>query len=198
MSNPHSPEFFELSDPHPQSSPTAHPHPASTGTVQSVDHALALAIGPETEEPFEVRQEKENHVQKNEEYTEFDPMAEIGRFDSKTELEDKWDEIQGEMVPFLQEFAEQALASTYDIILHVHYIFHQLDLQAQQSLIEGVQAIEEEEHRQEEARKVMTDFSNEMKRAAEVLKRFGSATNSSLLREKEALRGDERDKEISQ
>lgn len=36
----------------------------------------------------------------------------------------------------------------YDIILHVHYIFHQLDLQAQQSLIEGVQAIEEEEHRQ--------------------------------------------------
>lgn len=48
----------------------------------------------------------------------------------------------------------------------------------------------------------MTDFSNEMKRAAEVLKRFGSATNSSLLREKEALRGDERDderdKEISQ
>lgn len=113
------------------------------------------------------------------------------------------------------EFAEQALASTlvkrmttrkvklidslrYDIILHVHYIFHQLDLQAQQSLIEGVQAIEEEEHRQEEARKVMTDFSNEMKRAAEVLKRFGSATSSSQLREKEALLGDERDKEISQ
>lgn len=77
MSNPHSPEFFELSDPHPQSSPTAHPHPASTGTVQSVDHALALASGPETEESFEVRQEKENHVQKNEEYTEFDPMAEV-------------------------------------------------------------------------------------------------------------------------
>lgn len=50
----------------------------------------------------------------------------------------------------------------------------------------------------EEARKVMTDFSNEMKRAAEVLKRFGSATSSSQLREKEALLGDERDKEIAQ
>ncbi|KIR57771.1 hypothetical protein I314_06490 [Cryptococcus bacillisporus CA1873] len=72
----------------------------------------------------------------------------------------------------------------YDIILHVHYIFHQLDLRTRQSLIEGVEAIEEEEHRQEEARKVMIDFSNEMKRAAEVLKQFGSATTSSLLREK--------------
>ncbi|ADV20609.1 hypothetical protein I305_06379 [Cryptococcus gattii E566] len=84
----------------------------------------------------------------------------------------------------------------YDIILHVHYIFHQLDLRTRQSLIEGVEAIEEEEHRQEEARKVMIDFSNEMKRAAEVLKQFGSATTSSLLRE-EQLRG-KREKNISQ
>ncbi|WVO21826.1 uncharacterized protein IAS62_003140 [Cryptococcus decagattii] len=184
MSNPQSPEFFELSDSHPQSSPTPRAHPASTGTVQFVDCALAVVAGPETEEPTMARHEKETHAQTNEEYTEFDPMAEIGRFNCKTELEDKWDEIQGEMVPFLREFAEQAIASTYDIILHIHYIFHQLDLRTRQSLIEGVEAIEEEEHRQEEARKVMIDFSNEMKRAAEVLKQFGSATTSSLLREK--------------
>lgn len=77
MSNTQSPEFFELSDPHPESSPTARPHPASTGTVQSVDHALALATGPESEEAFEARQENKNHAQTNEEYTEFDPMAEV-------------------------------------------------------------------------------------------------------------------------
>lgn len=112
MSNPRSPEFFELSDPHPQSSPTPRAHPASTGTVQSVDRALAVVTGPETEEPTMAQHEKETHAQTNEEYTEFDPMADIGRFNCKTELEDKWDEIQGEMVPFLREFAEQAIAST--------------------------------------------------------------------------------------
>ncbi|KIR25533.1 hypothetical protein I307_05746 [Cryptococcus deuterogattii 99/473] len=58
------------------------------------------------------QQEKKNLAQTNEEYTEFDPMAEISRFNCKTELEDKWDEIQEEMVPFLREFAKEAIAST--------------------------------------------------------------------------------------
>ncbi|WVQ78144.1 hypothetical protein IAT38_000225 [Cryptococcus sp. DSM 104549] len=104
---------------------------------------------------------------------DFDPMAPVERFDSRKELEDKWDEIQKEMVPFLQNFAHDALATTYDTILQVHYIFHQLNVDAQKSLVQGAEAIEAEERKQEDARKVITDFSNEMKRAAEVLKKFG-------------------------
>lgn len=80
MSNPQSPEFFELSDPHPQSSPTPRAHPASTGTVQSVDRALAVVTGPGTEEPTMAQHEKETHAQTNEEYTEFDPMADVSSF----------------------------------------------------------------------------------------------------------------------
>ncbi|KGB80259.2 hypothetical protein CNBG_6097 [Cryptococcus deuterogattii R265] len=195
MSNLQSPEFFELSDPHPQSSSILRAHPASTGTVQSIDRALAVVTGPETEEPTMAQQEKKTLLRQMRSILNLTLWP--NRFNCKTELEDKWDEIQEEMVPSLREFAKEAIASTYDIILHVHYIFHQLDLRTQQSLIEGVEAIEEEEHRQEEARKVMIDFSNEMKRAAEVLKQFGSATTSSLLREKERLRG-KREKNISQ
>lgn len=80
MSNLQSPEFFELSDPHPQSSSILRAHPASTGTVQSIDRALAVVTGPETEEPTMAQQEKKNLAQTNEEYTEFDPMAEVSSF----------------------------------------------------------------------------------------------------------------------
>ncbi|WVN89021.1 uncharacterized protein L203_104237 [Cryptococcus depauperatus CBS 7841] len=112
---------------------------------------------------------------------EFDPTAPITMFNSKTELEAEWDQIQKEIVPFLQDFATEALSSTFDVILQLHYIFHQLETCAQRELRQGVQMIEEEEQKQEAARKVITDFSNEMKRAAEVLKRFGNKRNTPKL-----------------
>ncbi|WVQ71442.1 hypothetical protein IAR50_000979 [Cryptococcus sp. DSM 104548] len=112
--------------------------------------------------------------QEQEQEQEFDPMAPVELFDSKGELESKWNEMQDEMVPFLQSFANEALSNTFDMILQAHLMYHQLNARVQKEFVEGVKAIENEEDKQEEARKVITDFSNEMKRAAEVLKRFGS------------------------
>ncbi|ODN73470.1 hypothetical protein L202_07981 [Cryptococcus amylolentus CBS 6039] len=124
---------------------------------------------------------------------EFDPMAPVERFDAKGELESKWNDLQKDMVPFLQNFTNEALSNTYsslpamqthreadvtlsfDLILQAHYMYHQLNTRMQKELVEGVKAIDEEEMKQEAARKVITDFSNEMKRAAEVLKMFGGS-----------------------
>ncbi|TYJ54058.1 hypothetical protein B9479_005322 [Cryptococcus floricola] len=98
---------------------------------------------------------------------EFDPMAPVERFDAKGELESKWKDLQDEMVPFLQNFTNEALSNTFDLILQAHYMYRQLNTRMQKELVEGVKAIDEEEMKQEAARKVITDFSNEMKRAAE-------------------------------
>jgi len=66
------------------------------------------------------------------------------------------------------------------MIFTVNNIFHDLNVAAQGNLEEGVQAIEEQERQQEEARRTITDFSNEMKRVAEVLRGFGASMPGSV------------------
>ncbi|KAK8869960.1 hypothetical protein IAR55_000530 [Kwoniella newhampshirensis] len=106
---------------------------------------------------------------------EFDPMAPVDRYNSKNLLEEEWDNLQKKHMAFLEEFTKDTIASTYDIIFNTQYIFHQLVVEGSQNLVRGVYMIEEEERKHEEARRIITDFSNEMKRAAEVLKKFGAA-----------------------
>ncbi|CAD6566664.1 MAG: vesicle coat component [Tremellales sp. Tagirdzhanova-0007] len=106
----------------------------------------------------------------------FDPTAPIARFDINTELIEKWDRIQAELVPFLQDFSKTMMANTYDIIFTVTHQFHTLNETVKASLESGVKTIEAEEAKQEEARRVITDFSNEMRRVALVLKKFGMSS----------------------
>ncbi|OCF72043.1 hypothetical protein I204_07307 [Kwoniella mangroviensis CBS 8886] len=108
----------------------------------------------------------------------FDPMEAIHVFDSKAELENEWDKIQGELVKFLDNYAKDTLAHAYENIIQVNYIFTKLNKDAQENLLAGVEAIETEEAGHEKARKIITDFSAEMKRAAEVLSRFGNQGNA--------------------
>ncbi|WWD15765.1 hypothetical protein CI109_100187 [Kwoniella shandongensis] len=112
---------------------------------------------------------------------EFDPMATVVKYDSKTILEDEWDALQKQNMAFLEEFAKDTIANAYDIIFNTQYIYHQLVVEASQSLVTGVSLIEEEERKHEDARRIITDFSNEMKRAAEVLKKFGGADSMRAL-----------------
>ncbi|WVQ70274.1 uncharacterized protein L199_008500 [Kwoniella botswanensis] len=121
---------------------------------------------------------KDEKKAKDEVEDTFDPMEAIHVFDSKAELEDEWDKIQGELVKFLDNYAKDTLAHAYENIIQVNYIFTKLNKDAQENLLAGVEAIETEESGHEKARKIITDFSAEMKRAAEVLSRFGNQDNA--------------------
>ncbi|WVW83311.1 hypothetical protein I302_105330 [Kwoniella bestiolae CBS 10118] len=112
-----------------------------------------------------------------EEVDNFDPMEAIHVFDSKCQLEDEWDKIQEQMVAFLKNYAKETLEHAYENIIQVNYLFTTMNKQAQEDLLAGVAAIEKEEAEHERARKIITDFSEEMKRAAEVLSRFGDHGN---------------------
>nr|XP_031858833.1 uncharacterized protein CI109_005787 [Kwoniella shandongensis]KAA5525905.1 hypothetical protein CI109_005787 [Kwoniella shandongensis] len=108
-------------------------------------------------------------------------LIQVVKYDSKTILEDEWDALQKQNMAFLEEFAKDTIANAYDIIFNTQYIYHQLVVEASQSLVTGVSLIEEEERKHEDARRIITDFSNEMKRAAEVLKKFGGADSMRAL-----------------
>ncbi|WRT66957.1 uncharacterized protein IL334_003922 [Kwoniella shivajii] len=153
--------------------------------------ATIVAISPQVEEENTPRKKKnasnininEKELQnRNEDGNdiddEFDAMAPIHVFDSKTELEASWDKLQGELVEFLKDYTHDTLAHASENILHVTYLFENLNDQVQKDLAEGVKAIANEELRHEEARGIITAFSNEMKRAAEVLTKFSSAGNA--------------------
>ncbi|WWC61309.1 uncharacterized protein I303_103890 [Kwoniella dejecticola CBS 10117] len=112
-----------------------------------------------------------------EEVDDFDPMAPIHIFDSKAQLENQWDKIQQDTLKFLQKYAQDTLTKAYEHIFQVNYLFTSMHKEAQENLIAGVEAIEREEIGHENARKIITDFSDEMRRAADVLARFGNKGN---------------------
>ncbi|WWC85315.1 uncharacterized protein L201_000177 [Kwoniella dendrophila CBS 6074] len=121
------------------------------------------------------KQEEEKEKEKEESFIDddFDPMAPIHVFDSEAELENEWDKIQKDLVDFLNNFAKDTLSQAFENILQVNHLFTELNRKAQKELLDGVADIENEEAGHENARKIITDFSEEMKRAADLLSKFG-------------------------
>ncbi|WWC69628.1 uncharacterized protein I206_103571 [Kwoniella pini CBS 10737] len=121
--------------------------------------------------------EDERKQEEEEEMDDFDPMAPIDIFNSKAVLENEWDQIQKDMAQFLHKYAKDTLNNAYEHIFQVNYIFTSMNKEAQEALITGVEMIEKEEDGHENARKIITDFSNEMQRASDVLSRFSKKGN---------------------
>ncbi|GFZ46294.1 hypothetical protein JCM24511_04541 [Saitozyma sp. JCM 24511] len=112
-------------------------------------------------------------VEGDEEEGQFDPTAEIIKFDAQRELVDQWDQLQKEVVPYLQDFAKITLTNAFGTILAVTTMFHRLTRDTRAELESGIKKIAAEEDKQEEARAIVIQFSQEMHRVAEVLARFG-------------------------
>ncbi|RXK39568.1 hypothetical protein M231_03238 [Tremella mesenterica] len=103
----------------------------------------------------------------------FDPMGPIMYFDTNVELVQKWETLQRGMVPALQEFARDALSLNFEAIFTVLHVFHKMNEASRSELEAGVTSIEVEVRKHEEAKKTITDFSNELRRVAGVLRGFG-------------------------
>ncbi|RSH91193.1 hypothetical protein EHS25_009492 [Saitozyma podzolica] len=117
--------------------------------------------------------EEGEEVEGDEDEGEFDPTAEIIKFDAQRELVEQWDQLQKEVVPYLQDFAKITLTNAFETILAVTTMFHRLTRDTRAELESGVNKIAAEEDKQEEARAIVIQFSQEMQRVSEVLARFG-------------------------
>ncbi|KAI9638556.1 uncharacterized protein MKK02DRAFT_42955 [Dioszegia hungarica] len=116
---------------------------------------------------------------------EFDPTAPIVKFDTKKMLVEEWEKIQAEIVPFLKNYVEEKLKSTYDEIQYVTNLFVQLNEDARKDLEDGVKRIEEEETKQEDCRKIIINFSRQMEEVAAVMSQFGGAVAAAAAGRKE-------------
>ncbi|WVR05033.1 hypothetical protein IAU60_002045 [Kwoniella sp. DSM 27419] len=162
---------------------TAGAHPSSTKPLVSSKEAYSAPTrGNEHPDPLDVVETQEQYRQNKQgvaqepyevdEEDDFDPQAPVDIFDYKTQLEDEWDKIQVGMEETLKGFAEKTLSHAYDTIFEMCHILNQLETEARDALIQGIDAIKVEEAKHEQARATITDFAKEMERIALMLQNY--------------------------